>query len=235
MTPAREFLDLYCELEEALNVKYKKNPGRYSSVVVRYASEEGKRFREDLDLCREMRNMLSHHSAFDGDEIFAPSPKLNGFLRKVIAEVKDPPVAGNICTAAKSLFKCSGTTSVIWLIREMNKYGYSHIPIVKGGVLVGVFSSGTVLNAIGDGSVASVTDSTRVSEFEAYLPPDRHTNEAYGFVHPKTMYCDLVDVFSPSGPHSPRVAAIFVTSNGKADGKLVGMITPWDVIRERGE
>ena len=43
---------------------------------------------------------------------------------------------------------------------------------------------------------------------------------------------DLKDRFTYLGPQKKRLAAIFVTRTGKEKEPLLGMITPWDMIRK---
>ena len=67
MSNAREFLDLYNELERLLKNKYRKTDRRYPSLIMRFENEaEGRRWRDELELCRETRNLLSHSPLVEG-------------------------------------------------------------------------------------------------------------------------------------------------------------------------
>ena len=67
---ADEFLNKYRLLEEVLNKKYETDEKSFGSPVVRFINDkESKPYRDKLNLCREIRNFLSHHSEFDGERI----------------------------------------------------------------------------------------------------------------------------------------------------------------------
>lgn len=232
MTNARIFLDLYNTLEELLRAKYTTPDRRISNVVLRYANEiEGRKWREELDLCREIRNMLSHHARYEGEDIFQPSDALIDLLREVIDAVENPPVAMTICTPVNKLLVCRENDRATDIIRKMHSAGYSHVPLVRNGSLVGVFSAGAIFSCLEKYGTSTVSGETLISEFDEFLPVDAHKTEAYRFVDPSATYYGLKSHFDPAGPAKLRIAAVFVTRNGKKNGELLGMITPWDMIR----
>ena len=231
MSNVREFLDLYNKLERALEKRYTKKDRRFSSIVIRYENEEeGRRWRNELEICRETRNILSHNSRIAGEELLSPSNALLDVLRRIIDEVEDPPNAQTICTPTEKLLLCTGHERVADVIRAMESHGYSNVPILENGVLDGVFSAGTLLSSLSEAGCTLSAQST-VSEFSRFLPPNVHRSENYHFAAPDATYWELKDEFSPKGPKHARIAAIFVTSNGSERGKVLGMITPWDMLR----
>lgn len=231
MATAREFLDLYNELERLLKGKYTSRDSRYSSLIVRFENEdEGRRWRDELELCREMRNLLSHNSRIGGEELLTPSDRLTDILRRIIDEIENPPVALSLCTPTSKLLLCTGCERVCDIVRVMESHGFSHVPILEDGALAGVFSAGTLLSGIADPDVGFSADAT-VSQLMKYLPPDAHTTENYRFAPSDASYYDLKDEFTPGGPGKRRVAAVFVTRDGSAHGEVLGMITPWDMLR----
>lgn len=233
LSNARIFLDLYNNLEELLKAKYaNSNDKRFSNVIMRYTNEdEGRKWREELDLCREIRNMLSHHARFEGEDIFQPSDAIIAFLREVTDAVEHPPAAMTLCTPTDRLLTCRENDRAVDVIRKMNGAGYSHVPIVSEGKLCGVFSAGVIFSYIEANGSGAVTDRTVLSDFGAFLAADAHKTETYRVVGPGESYEGIKKVFVPSGPGKLRVAAVFVTRGGEKDGKLLGMITPWDMLR----
>lgn len=94
MNDISEFLDLYRQLEEALKAAYPAKAERHSTLVYDFMHGDGKKYFDDLDLCRELRNVLTHHSSLCGTDAVHPSDELLDFLRRVIEEVKNPVTAG---------------------------------------------------------------------------------------------------------------------------------------------
>ena len=59
-----KFLNLYRDLEEHLAAEA---GGSRSGLVQEFAAKEGSRYREELDVFRETRNLLSHHGKIGGE------------------------------------------------------------------------------------------------------------------------------------------------------------------------
>ena len=105
-----------------------------------------------------------------------------------IRDRKNPPVAVKTMTPFDALMKCSMTDHVIWLIRRMNAQGFSHVPIVSSGYLVGVFSTATVFSYLEKYGEKSITGETEISEFSEFLPVEAHITESYRFCAPDASY-----------------------------------------------
>ncbi len=58
--------------------------------------------------------------------------------------------------------------------------------------------------------------------------------EQFGFVDSDAGLDEIRSAFRQGGPAKRRVAAIFVTSDGSRHGNVLGMITPWDVMKRDG-
>ncbi|MBQ7826772.1 MAG: CBS domain-containing protein [Clostridia bacterium] len=245
MANADIFLNLYKDLEELLEVKYSNGKKFTGSAVMRYYNDdEGKKWREELNICREMRNMLSHHAKIGGKAVFEPSDEVVKILRQIIDDVKNPPVAMTIATPADKLFTCGYDDLVEDVVHVMKAEGYSHVPVVENGRLVGVFSVSTVFALVDKYGIEGISKcceadreylgrNTTISRFREFLPIDRHVTESFGFVADSSPYSSLQRRFGLQGAKSLRLVALFVTENGRAEEKLLGMITPWDMIREK--
>lgn len=232
MSNADAFLELYKNLEELLEVRYSDGRKYAGSTVMRfYNDEDGKKWREELNVCREMRNMLSHHADIDGQPVFEPSDAVLRVLENIIEDVKNPPVAMSIATPAKSLLTCSYGDKAEDVMRKMKECGYSHVPVIEDGRLVGVFSVGTAFSMIEKYGLDRFRSNVLIGELAEFLPIDRHMTESFGFTADTTPYRSLRNRFAGNGPKNRRLAALFVTQNGRENGKVLGIITPWDMIK----
>ena len=175
--------------------------------------------------------MLSHHAQIGGEDIFQPSDSVVDVMREILDSVKNPPVAVKTMTPFDALMKCSMTDHVIWLIRRMNAQGFSHVPIVSSGYLVGVFSTATVFSYLEKYGEKSITGETEISEFSEFFPVEAHITESYRFCAPDASYYNIKKFFEATSPDRRRVVAVFVTRDGTENSKLLGIITPWDMLR----
>ncbi|HIU47060.1 MAG TPA: CBS domain-containing protein [Candidatus Fimadaptatus faecigallinarum] len=226
-----EFLERYRVLEDLLSERYGGAPRRHASVIMEFAdSKEGEIFRDRLDLCREIRNLLTHNAALNGEPVVTPARATLDMLEDIIAYVRQPPLAANWATSADKLLMTRMSEPVLKLMRIMESRGFSHVPVVERGRITGVFSQSTVFSYIGRANGAKVNDSTRVGDMERYLPLERHSSERFMFMPADVSYVDAAAAFTPGQEREKRLAAIFLTQNGGADEPLIGMITPWDVL-----
>ena len=96
--------------------------------------------------------------------------------------------------------------------------------------LTGVFSVGSLFahtRSRPDQPVAGL----RVQDMEAVLPPQRHIMEKFYFVDKDASCYEIKKLFQKRDAGSRRVAAVFVTVGGNEKSPIMGMITPWDVLR----
>ncbi len=237
LTRTERFLDLYKKLEELLEARYTRQKRRgYINPIMAFSNDkEGSRFREELTLCREVRNLLSHHARFDGENAVEPSESLIRFLEKLILHLENPPNALSIATRTGELLRAGCGDALMAIMSEMEKRGFSHVPVLEGRVLYGVLSVSTLFSHFRDHPDVMLGRDATVKQLWDELPVDRHVTERFEFVAAEEGYMGLVEMFNDGGPRQRRVAALFVTKNGKSDAPLLGMITPWDMLRSQPE
>jgi CBS domain-containing protein len=232
---AERFLDLYRQIEELLERRYAKESRTTSNVIVQFIQEkQGSRYREELNLCREIRNVLSHHSTFQGQPVVEPADGVMQVMEQLVEELKKPPLALDYGTPADHLLWATPDERVLPLMETMREKGYSHIPVREANpktssqTVSGIFSTGSVFQYTLCHPERPITEETRLGDFREFLPIERHA-EAFLFAKPDMNYWEAREAFSTVRKHR-RLAAILITSDGTAGGRLKGMLTPWDVL-----
>ena len=229
-----EFLNLYKTLEETLEERYSKEGRRFSSVIMEFMnSPEGQIWREKMDMCREIRNLMSHTPDIGGEPVITPAQGVVDILRDILSYVQKPPLAIEYATPADKILKTSLGERALPLMRAMSKRGFSHVPVMGGEGMIGVFSVSTVFaNAIL--RETTLNEETHIRAFEEILPVDRHTTEQFCFIGEETTLPEAQAAFDLGKERRRRMAALFITIGGHPKGKLLGMLTPWDVLKEMG-
>ena len=228
MKRCEEFLNLYRDLEEYLAAKA---GGSRTGLVQDFASKDGQRYREELDVFREMRNLLSHHGKIGNEYIVEPSDAAVALLREILEFAKNPPVAMQAAVTYDLLFKADYRDRVSWVAEKMEQRGFSHVPVVNANSrLVGVFSTGTLFSLLRSGEERDAK-TLLLGDIAEIIKPEKHLTEQYAFVDSNATCYKIKKLFNSEGPDVRRVAAVFVTEGGKRNGTLLGMITPWDIIR----
>ena len=231
MNNVETFLDLYRTLEEDLKEFYSGRRIRSSSAVFEYMNEEGRRHYDEIDVCREIRNLLSHHPSVGGKTPVEPSDTLIETLRRIIFEIENPIVASAIATKREDIVTATHDDSVPSVLKKMDERGISHVPVINSGRMTGVFSIGALFEFIRRHDGIVIDEDLKISDVSDFLPVGAHRTEQYLFCEPKTRLDELGRMFRCTGPRQRRVAAIFVMRGEDRRSELLGMITPWDVIK----
>ncbi len=233
MSRAEDFLEHYRILEEELNSKYQCEEKSGSPVVRFIADKESKPYREKLNMCREIRNFLSHHSELDGEPLIEPSEGIIHFLKEVTDYLRQPPPALSYATQFADILKASPKNKVVTVMKKMQKSGFSHVPVLDKGEMIGIFSISTFFNYALRHNLTLLHDDMLIEDFSELLPPDKHENERFLFLPPTATLFDVKNEFEKRSQRSKRLAVIFITDNGSIGGRILGMLTPWDVVNER--
>lgn len=230
---AQEFLDLYKRMEALLDEKYGESAGRRGSAVTKFINEPaGRAYRDELDLCREVRNLLTHNPDMDGCPVVEPAPALITTLREAIKRLEAPAPALQYATPVGELLMASPTQSTLSVMEIMERRGFSHVPIVEANQILGVFSVSTLFSyqlAYPDQKLD--VSNSKISDYQEFTSFHRHTTERFLFMNPANSYWDAQKAFEKgNSPYEKRLVAIFITKSGDARGRLLGMLTPWDII-----
>ena len=229
---SEEFLKIFKMLEVELEAKYAGRPRTGNSIVMQYlADRESAPVKDKLNICREVRNLLTHSADERGEPLIEPSDVLIHDLCQIIEYVKRPPLAIHFMTNRSQLLTADLGQRVYEVMRSMEKRGFSHIPVLSKGEFIGVFSIGTVFSfAVRDMGHDGLSPQARIKDFLPWLPIDKHTMECYGFVDEGATYADVKWEFERIKRNEKRLSALFVTKTGTIAEQLMGMITPWDVL-----
>ena len=227
-----EFLDLYKQLEDELEDKYRNARRHYSSVVFEFIRDEDSApVRDQLETCREIRNLLTHSANLGGEPIVEPSAPVVAAMEEVLNFVRKPPLALDYATKWDQVMKAHLHQKVLRLMEVMDKNGYSHIPVLNDGEFCGVFSVGSVFQYILRTGGKGIKPETTVAELGRHIQVDAHM-ENYDFVPKDATYLSVRRKFEKVRGKNKRISVIFITENGKPGERVLGMLTPWDVLGE---
>ncbi len=226
---ANTFLSMYRVLEGLLEKKFTGEARHTSSVVMDYAQlPESEPVRQRLNVCREVRNLLSHTADESGEPVIEPSQAILNDLYEIIKYVETPQPALSYATKGGDILRANANDRALDVMRRMEKRGYSHAPVLAGGKLAGVFSVATVFSHALTG--ARLAPDTRIGEFGPLLDMDGRASGRFLIMGRDVSYLDVRKEFERHAERNQRLAAVFITSTGDADGELLGILTPWDVM-----
>lgn len=226
------FLEQYKILESLLNAKMDQTRKRhFNSPVMEYInSPEGKLYREELNLIREIRNLLAHSPDIAEQAVIEPSEAILEQLKQIIEYVQQPPLALSYAVPSDSIVRIHLRDRALRTMEKMQKSGFSHLPVIENGVFYGVFSVGTVFSYALHHQPVQIDQQTRIEAFQDFIPIEQHITEKFLFLPKNASYFDARAEFERPTKRERRLAAIFITENGNPRERLLGMITPWDVL-----
>lgn len=227
-----EFLEQYKVLESLLSAKLESSGRRhFNSPVMEYInSPEGALYREELNLIREIRNLLAHSPDLDQQAVVEPSEAILRQLTDIVEYVKQPPLAINYAVPSDSIMRVHLKDNALRTMEKMQKSGFSHLPVIENGLFYGVFSVGTLFSYALYSKPVQIDLNTRIDQFKRFIPIDQHVTEKFLFLPRTASYFEARAEFERPTKRDRRLAAIFITENGDAKERLLGMITPWDVL-----
>lgn len=224
---AETFLSMFRVLEGLLGRKYAEQGRKCPSVIMAYLQDaESEPVRRQLDLCREVRNLLTHNADAHGGPIIEPSQALLDELYEIISYVQKPQPALMFATRAEAILQAHPNDRALDVMRRMDRHGFSHAPLMADGRICGVFSVRAVFaRCLAGGDIGP---DTRIYEFGGLTK----LNARFMFMDERASYLEARAEFEKRSGRDNRLAAIFITSTGDESGALMGMLTPWDVMRD---
>ena len=230
---AQTFLELYRVLEGILEKKYDGKPRKNSSVVMEYLNDpESEPVRQQLNVCREIRNLLTHNADAQGGAVVEPSKAVLDSLYAAIDYVQSPQPALNYATRPDQILCTRYGENVLDLMRKMQKRGFSHVPVIHNGGINGVFSVHSVFDFLLKKGPFALNEQTRVTDFGRLLSLEKTEGERFLLLPRDAGYLDVRDAFERGRARNSRLVAVFITETGQAGEPLLGMLTPWDVLRD---
>ena len=225
------FLDKFKQLENITKIEYNLDE-RDSAIYFLMQKKSFRNIKNELDLCRETRNLLSHNPRINSKYAVEPSVELIELLDKLIEKIKNPLRASDIMVKREDLKWRKLEDFVRETMILMNKEAYNHIPIMDDNVLVGVFSPNTVFSMQVDKGFTGIDEKLQFKDIKRFIDFKADRTQSYRFIPQDMLVSDIGEIFSKASDKNDRIGMIFVTHNGKEKEKILGIITAWDVASE---
>ena len=221
-----EFLDLYRELEQVIAAEYSLDETQ-SPVTWLLRKPQWRQIREDLDYCREVRNLLSHNPKRGGQFAVEPSEEMVELLRELILQIREPKRAKDICIPRERAVCCSLKDRVKPTLRLMHERNLSYVPILSVNRVIGVFGDDALSSLLLDRGKLELTNELTFGDIQEHLKPERCV--VFTFVAEDTPLSKLEELFEKALKKGEHIGLVFVTKRGRQDEALRGILTPWDV------
>ena len=229
---SEEFLRLYRMLEGLLEKRYVGRRVASGSVVMEYLHDaDSVSVRTDLDMCREIRNLLAHNADGQGEPVVEPSEAVLETLRGILEYVQRPCYALEFGTPGERIMFAHPNDAALDVMRHMMRMGYSHVPVRDRTGIVGVFSAGSLMRYAGEKGLDSLRDTLRIGDLKAAIGFGDERSDKYLFYARSTTITAVWFAFQSQKQRNSHLAAVFITEDGTQHSPVLAMLTPWDVLR----
>ena len=226
------FLNQYRVLEGLLEKRYAGKRASSGSVVIEYLHDaDSLPCRADLDMCREIRNLLSHNTDEDGMPVIEPSEAVVRLLDDIVEYVRRPRMAVDYGTPRDDITFAHPNDNALDVARHMLRMGYSHVPVRDKSGFVGVFSTACLMRYAAEVGFDALDDELRVGDLKGLLELRDDRDERYIFLGADATLPAVRAAFDAPRERNHRLAAVFITEDGTPHTRILAMLTPWDIIK----
>ncbi|QQS87410.1 CBS domain-containing protein [Fusobacterium canifelinum] len=223
------FRDLCNKFEDLVRIKYKVKDEEGAFYILSN-QKEYKKFEKDINLIRKIRNLLSHGECkVEGKVTIEINENIIEKLKEIISLLENPPLVTS--RYISEMFVVDLEEKLENLIKTMNEKKISHVPVLdKDKKLVGVFSENTIFSKLSDDEIIEIGKEYKVKDYEKYIKLENHSSEYFDFIKRNEELASAQNLFNKSIKKDKKLVMLFVTENGKKTEKILGIITPWDLL-----
>ncbi|MBO7646664.1 MAG: CBS domain-containing protein [Bacteroidales bacterium] len=222
---ANQFLERYREIEEWVADNLNVQDMKELEQMPRYHN-----IRSNLAFCRTLRNLLSHRDWSKGGQDLVVVT--DAALKQVntLYYTLNPQTLMRLAIPKSRIFAPSWTDSVLSAMRVMTRNDYSYVPVMDGFSVEGVFSAKVVMRYLADGSGNAISEDLTFQDLRPYLSEQQGEWRKYDFLSADATLEDASRMFQASRDRRHRPDVLFITDDGRQNGKLLAMITPQDIV-----
>jgi CBS domain-containing protein len=231
-----EFLDLFADIEKILKAKLERriNDRTGFCALIDQYSAKNPYWTDSADRLRtlaEIRNLLTHQRSIDGYPIALAPNSMHTILEIRKQLLKPDPVSMRYRRAVMTVGPADFLASVLALAFEN---GFSQFPVINDGRFAGLITETEIIRWLGhqtrrrsaEVNLAAVTVRMVLKEKDPSLQGIR----IFHFERLDTPVEEVMGRFSVE----PALEAVLLTTSGKQDTPLEGIVTQWDAARYPG-
>lgn len=223
---AEKFLERYREAEEWVINNLNIPDIKELEFIPKYKSLKSR-----LTFCRSLRNLLSHQDwSKGGEDLIIVTDQAIKMVNSIYYTL-NPFTLKRIAIPINRIFSASFSDSVLKTMQVMNDNDYSFVPILEDCVVKGVFSAKALMKFITENGNKYDLDSLIFNQIKNYIAIDIQGRSKIGFISLDHTLEDAEMKFSGNKFNNNRLDLLLITENGQSDGKLIGILTPSDLLR----
>lgn len=184
-------------------------------------------YEEDLREFGDLRNAIVHHRT-DVDYVIAePHDEIVELIELIDQKVSNPLNVGALFGCKVHLLETTDPlTKALELMRD-NKFG--QLPVYENGKFKGLITSAGITYWLAGHSTEN-SISQEIPTLSDVYNYEKH-KESFVFVERNLSVYEAEDYFKRAITKGRRLEALLITENAKDDEELIGIITPYDLLK----
>ncbi|AMQ08218.1 CBS domain-containing protein [Sporosarcina sp. FSL K6-1540] len=186
-----------------------------------------RKFERDLRECGDLRNAIVHNRTDIQYAIAEPHDDIVELIEYIDRELSKPVTVGDMFLRKVHILQATDTlASGLKLIREKK---FNQIPIYQSNKFIGLVTATGITYWLAD----NMTDEIISREMPTLLDIYSHEKQknTYRFIRMDLSVYEAEEYFKKSVAEGKRLEALLITESGRPEEKLLGIITPLDLMK----
>lgn len=190
-----------------------------------------KRYYDRILYCQKVRNLLAHENKIFGEKSpIIPSDEMINFIIETIELFKNRPKCREISIPAFKVETAELEDYIYPVMELMREHDYSNIPILNNGRVIGIFSENSIFKYLMEDGIIEIDRDKTFDDLKQYIMMDKISPGMYCYLPNEYFVDDVRVLLDNQYKNGNRIDIIFLTHSGKPSEKLLGIITPWDIL-----
>lgn len=183
------------------------------------------KYEDDLRAYADLRNAIVHHRTSIDFVIAEPHIQVVEEIEAIDAALAKPKLVGQLFRKHVTAFQT--TDSLTYMLKVIRKRKYTQFPIYTGQQFQGLITTVGITNwlatSMGKGNWAKHVTLQDILFHERKL-------KNYKFISKTMTVYEAEEIFKQGVERGQRYEALLITEHGRPHQKLIGMVTPIDIM-----
>lgn len=186
-----------------------------------------RRYQDDLLEFADLRNAIVHERTDPNFVIAEPHESTVLKIESIEMELGNPKTVFQTFRSDVFTFQVNNSLSdVLKVIRDRR---YSQFPVYNDNEFVGIISENGITNWLAKNIEEDIISLVE-TPLELIIQCEENKNN-YQFINRNTSVYKVEEIFKERLSIGTKLDAILITQNGRKNESLLGIITPWDIIK----
>lgn len=186
-----------------------------------------RKYEDDLRAYADLRNAIVHHRTSMEFVIAEPHIQVVEGIEHIDEALTRPKLVGQMFRKRVMTFQT--TDSLQHTLKAIRKRRYTQFPVYEGKVFRGLVTTVGITNWLAS-SMAGVQLPKQIPTLHDILHHEKHEVN-YQFISRYITIYEAEEIFKQGVERGRRFEALLITEHGKPHQKLIGIITPIDIMK----